>query len=319
MNIISKNLDCFIRWFKMMVLSIFFGKFPRLVYEYRIDIALRNAIDDKSNFVSIQFFECFFCILGLISATTSVVFVAILYLVGEIKLSESPFVMIVILILALLVFEEFLRRDIKKTSVGVKERFRLLLQVLDIVYIEKKHRLNGFHFVDTDIRRSLTAWLKERRPAYEAGECRDWEIVFSFVKLAWPNLANQDQYYLTSEIPLVVISEWPYKVKVICINTRVSVMDLKKILKFRKGLIERPQDSTLFTGKAFSGHEEHKFFEFKDVSLDVPGVSLGSKTLYRLKFEKTEGLGTEGVLIFNKEDNTGFLEEGSYVVFFSER
>lgn len=316
MNIVSKNLDRFIRWFKMMVLSIFFGKFPRLVYEYKIDMALRNAIDDKSNFVSIQFFECFFCILGFISAVTSVIFVAILYLLREIKLSDSSFVMIVILILAILVFAEFLRRDIKKTSVGVKERFRFLLEVLDIIYVDKKHHLNGFHFVDTDIRRSLTAWLKERRPAYEAGECRDWEIVFSFAKLVWPNLANQDQYYLTSEIPLVVISEWPYKVKIICINTRVSVMDLKKILKVRKGLIERPQGSTLFTGKAFSGHE---FFEFKDVSLDVPGVSLGSKTLYRLKFEKTEGLGTEGVLEFEEEDNSGFLEEGSYVVFFTER
>lgn len=319
MNIVSKHLDRFIRWFKMVVLSIFFGKFPNLEYEYKIDVALRNAIDDKSNFVSIQFFECFFCILGFISAVTSVVFVAILYLLGEIKLSESSFVMIVILILAILVFAEFLRRDIRRTSVGVKVRFRLLLEVLDIIYVDKKHRLNGFHFCDTDIRRSLTAWLKEKRPSYEAGECREWEIVCSFMDVAWPRIAEDVRLYITSELSSVAISEWSYKLRVIRVNRRVSVKDLKKILTNKKGLVERPKDSTIFTGKAFSEHKEHQFFEFKDVSLDVPCVSLGSTTLNRLKFEKTEELETEGVLVFDKEDNSGFLEEESYVVFFTKR
>ncbi len=323
MNIVSKHLDHFIRWFKMVVLSIFFGKFPRLVYSGRIGNSLEYRIGGLAWHWNAMFDQCAMFIVHIIAVITSVSLLVFfsheIYRVEKTPTTITLLVVALLIVIAQLMLVKYLWVYIREISTGIKSRLDPLYEALRIVNGNDNHHRSDYYIGDIDTMRSLKKWLKENRPAYEAGECREWEIVCSFMDVAWPRIAEDVRLYITSELSSVAISEWSYKLRVIRVNRRVSVKDLKKILTNKKGLVERPEDSTIFTCKAFSEHKEHQFFEFKDVSLDVPDVSLGSTTLNRLKFEKTEELETEGVLVFDKEDNSGFLEEESYVVFFTKR
>lgn len=300
----------------MMVLSIFFGKFPRLVYEGKISDYLESEIDNGNRFEKTLFQECIMLVTCLIMAlatiTTTVIFSREIYYGRTDLVSIVIVILLSLLTVAILWLAKFLFSDIRKVSREVNEGLELLFKVLSIVNNDSRHEQPNYYISEIETRRSIIFWLEKNRALYEMGACRDWEVVLSLTDMFWPQAADNARCYLTSELSLVVTSEWSYKLRIVRVNTRVSVVDLKKILRFKKGLIERPQDSTLFTGKAFSGHEGHDFFEFKNTSTE-------SITLNKLCFRNTGGVIIGGQLEFEREDDSGFLEEGSHVVFFSER
>jgi hypothetical protein len=309
MNVVIKKWNHFVEWFKMVVLSLFFGKFPRMVYEQKISYSYKHAVDDKIS-------PTHSCV-GYALMCITLILVAIFSTYQSIDVYQAHnkwsylFIFNCLLAISSMILFYWAFKNIQEISKGVKSRMKLMDEVLDVLGVKDPNE-------DEFGRYDFEKWLTEMRPYYEMGEKKGekWQLVFSFFSLVWPNHSKEDRFYITTELGTGhVNTSWTRKVRMVRINHDVSVKDLKRVLEYRKGLIERPKDSIIQLNPQFDLCN-HDVFEFSDMSPE-------SVSINRLKVRKEsvdgEGISFDNELTFDKEDRSGIIHKNDYLVFFSRR
>jgi hypothetical protein len=309
MNVVIKKWNHFVEWFKMVVLSLFFGKFPRMVYEQKISYSYKHAVDDKIS-------PTHSCV-GYALMCITLILVAIFSTYQSIDVYQAHnkwsylFIFNCLLAISSMILFYWAFKNIQEISKGVKSRMKLMDEVLDVLGVKDPNE-------DEFGRYDFEKWLTEMRPYYEMGEKKGekWQLVFSFFSLVWPNHSKEDRFYITTELGTGhVNTSWTRKVRMVRINHDVSVKDLKRVLEYRKGLIERPKDSIIQLNPQFD-LSNNDIFEFSDMSPE-------SVSINRLKVRKEsvdgEGISFDNELTFDKEDRSGIIHKNDYLVFFSRR